>query len=109
MVYLKAESFEDFAEKAEVLFRAHPERFRYCMKYRHKEGKLELKATDDLDCVKFFTEQQQDAKKMEKLNNLFFSLMARGLDAQALEDAASDQPPAAAPAAAARRGRGRRQ
>ncbi|KAH7577630.1 hypothetical protein JRO89_XS01G0277700 [Xanthoceras sorbifolium] len=32
-------------------------------------------------CLKFKTDQAQDAKKMEKLNNIFFALMARGPDA----------------------------
>lgn len=31
-------------------------------------------------CLKFKTDQAQDAKKMEKLNNIFFTLMARGPD-----------------------------
>lgn len=31
-------------------------------------------------CLKFKTDQAQDAKKMEKLNNIFFALMARGPD-----------------------------
>jgi len=31
-------------------------------------------------CLKFKTDQAQDAKKMEKLNNLFFTLMSRGPD-----------------------------
>lgn len=31
-----------------------------------------------LQCLKFKTDQAQDAKKMEKLNNIFFTLMARG-------------------------------
>ena len=29
-------------------------------------------------CLKFKTDQAQEAKKMEKLNNLFFTLMSRG-------------------------------
>lgn len=29
-------------------------------------------------CIKFKTDQAQDAKKMEKLNNIFFTLMAHG-------------------------------
>lgn len=31
-------------------------------------------------CLKFKTDQAQEAKKMEKLNNIFFTLMARGPD-----------------------------
>ncbi|CAI7849868.1 unnamed protein product, partial [Closterium sp. NIES-54] len=55
--------------------------FRYVSKYRHCDGKLVLKATDDRVCIKFRTDQAQDAKKMERLNNLLFTLMARGPDA----------------------------
>lgn len=29
-------------------------------------------------CLKYKTDQAQEAKKMEKLNNIFFTLMARG-------------------------------
>ncbi|KAF5930463.1 hypothetical protein HYC85_031336 [Camellia sinensis] len=31
-----------------------------------------------LKCLKFKTDQAQEAKKMEKFNNIFFTLMARG-------------------------------
>ena len=31
-------------------------------------------------CLKYKTDQAQEAKKMEKLNNIFFALMARGPD-----------------------------
>lgn len=33
-----------------------------------------------LQCLKFKTDQAQDAKKMEKLTNIFFTLMVRGPD-----------------------------
>ncbi|KAL0390948.1 UNVERIFIED_CONTAM: E3 ubiquitin protein ligase DRIP2 [Sesamum calycinum] len=76
MVYIA--SWDDFVEKSVQLFRADPEKTRYVMKYRHCDGKLVLKVTDDKECIKFKTDQAQDAKKMEKLNNVFFTLMARG-------------------------------
>ncbi|CAI5980873.1 unnamed protein product [Closterium sp. NIES-64] len=82
MVYV--DTWDEFAEKAEVLFRADPSKFRYVSKYRHCDGKLVLKATDDRVCIKFRTDQAQDAKKMERLNNLLFTLMARGPDAAGL-------------------------
>ncbi|KAK4482312.1 hypothetical protein RD792_009465 [Penstemon davidsonii] len=87
MVYIAA--WDDFVEKSVQLFRADPEKTRYAMKYRHCDGKLVLKVTDDKEvkllwflisyqCIKFKTDQAQDAKKMEKFNNIFFTLMARG-------------------------------
>ncbi|KAG6438252.1 hypothetical protein SASPL_103189 [Salvia splendens] len=120
MVYI--ESWDDFVEKSVQLFRSDPEKTRYAMKYRHCDGKLVLKVTDDREfpinpaskmqldswwfhdwltgepqlqaagcqncvgydipvlCIKFKTDQAQDARKMEKFNNIFFTLMARGPD-----------------------------
>ncbi|KAG6400853.1 hypothetical protein SASPL_137697 [Salvia splendens] len=82
MVYI--ESWDDFVEKSVQLFRSDPEKTRYAMKYRHCDGKLVLKVTDDRECIKFKTDQAQDAKKMEKFNNIFFTLMARGPDGNVL-------------------------
>jgi len=110
MVYV--ETWDDFAEKAELLFRQNPENFRYSMKYRHKEGRLVLKATDNRVCVMLRTDQATDAKKMEKLNTLFFTLMARGLDApladEEMAEASTSNATAARPAST-KRGRGKRQ
>lgn len=35
-------------------------------------------------CLKYKTDQAQEAKKMEKLNNIFFTLMARGPEGMSL-------------------------
>ncbi|CAK9173795.1 unnamed protein product [Ilex paraguariensis] len=78
---------------------------RYAMKYRHCDGKLVLKVTDDKECIKFKTDQAQDAKKMEKLNNIFFTLMARGPDVDISEVTGKEQ----AEAQPAKKGRGRKQ
>uniref|UniRef100_A0A453RAL2 Signal recognition particle 9 kDa protein n=1 Tax=Aegilops tauschii subsp. strangulata TaxID=200361 RepID=A0A453RAL2_AEGTS len=80
-------------------------RTRYCMKYRHCDGKLVLKVTDDRECLKFKTDQAQDAKKMEKLNNIFFALMTRGPDADISEVSGKEQ----AEQQQSKKGRGRRQ
>lgn len=41
------EEFNTFYQQAEELFRKAPLRTRYQIKYKHKEGKLVLKVTDD--------------------------------------------------------------
>ena len=33
-----------------------------------------------MQCLQFQTDQQSDVKKVEKLNNLFFGLMAKGIE-----------------------------
>ncbi|CAH8295315.1 unnamed protein product [Eruca vesicaria subsp. sativa] len=78
MVYIV--SWDEFVEQSVQLFRADPESTRYVVKYRHCDGKLVLKVTDNKQCLKFKTDQAQEAKKMEKLNNVFFTLMSRGPD-----------------------------
>ncbi|XP_022872402.1 signal recognition particle 9 kDa protein-like [Olea europaea var. sylvestris] len=103
MVYIT--SWDDFVEKSVQLFRADPEKTRYAMKYRHCDGKLVLKVTDDKECIKFKTDQAQDAKKMEKLNNIFFTLMACGSEVDISEVSGKDQ----VEAQPAKKGRGRKQ
>ena len=41
------EDFEAFYQQAVELYRARPLETRYCIKYRHSEGKLVIKVTDD--------------------------------------------------------------
>ncbi|KAI3742636.1 hypothetical protein L1987_60328 [Smallanthus sonchifolius] len=102
MVYVI--SWDDFVERSVQLFRTSPQKTRYVMKYRHSDGKLVLKVTDDKECLKFKTDQAQDAKKMEKLNNIFFTLMARGPETDITEVTGKEQTEQPA-----KRGRGRKQ
>jgi len=76
MVYV--ESWADFQEGVQRIFLANPGGTRYSVKYRHTEGKLVLKVTDDVACLKYKTDQQQDVKRMEKLNTEMFRMMIRG-------------------------------
>lgn len=41
------ESLESFIQQAEELYKANPLKTRYVIKYRHCDGKLSLKVTDD--------------------------------------------------------------
>eukprot|EP01102_Stenamoeba_stenopodia_P005752 TRINITY_DN16482_c0_g1_i1.p1 TRINITY_DN16482_c0_g1~~TRINITY_DN16482_c0_g1_i1.p1 ORF type:complete len:104 (-),score=34.00 TRINITY_DN16482_c0_g1_i1:123-434(-) len=72
-MYIK--SWDDFYAAAEKLYLSNPLKTRYVIKYRNVDRALVLKVTDDQVCVKFKTDQAQDAKKMEKLNNLFMKYM----------------------------------
>eukprot|EP00656_Telonema_subtile_P057682 TRINITY_DN9545_c0_g1_i1.p1 TRINITY_DN9545_c0_g1~~TRINITY_DN9545_c0_g1_i1.p1 ORF type:complete len:115 (-),score=28.04 TRINITY_DN9545_c0_g1_i1:213-557(-) len=73
MVYI--EVWDDFYQAAHQLYVEAPARTRYSMKYRHSEGKLVLKVTDDRTCIKYRTNQKEQLKEVEKLNTLFFRLM----------------------------------
>ena len=69
------EDWDTFYAEAEKLYVEHPDHTRYVAKYRHCDGKLELKVTNDRVCLKYVTDQQQDLKRIEKLNNLFLTYM----------------------------------
>jgi len=73
MVYIT--NWEEFVEAAEKLYAQNPAKTRYTMKYRHNDGNLVLKVTDDIVCLKHKTDQSADIKKLEKLNNLLLRLM----------------------------------
>lgn len=72
------DSWDSFYHQAEELYKKNPLKTRYVTKYRHCDGKLVLKVTDDTVALQYKTQQQADLKKIEKLNQLFFSLMATG-------------------------------
>ncbi|KAK7277575.1 hypothetical protein RJT34_22590 [Clitoria ternatea] len=78
---------------------------RYVIKNRHSDGKLVLKVTDNRQCLKYKTYQAQEAKKMEKLNNIFFTLMSRGPEVDLSEVDGKEQ----MDTQPTKRGRGRKQ
>jgi len=73
MVYI--DDWDTFYSESEKLYNEHPAHTRFVMKYRHKDGKVVLKVTNDRVCLKYQTDQQQDIKRIDKLNNLFVTYM----------------------------------
>lgn len=79
------DDFEGFQQQAEDLFKSRPMETRYSIKYRHKDGKLVLKVTDDVVCLMFKTDQQSDLRKLERLSYVFMGLMSGADPSVALE------------------------
>lgn len=50
-------------------------RARVVLKYRHSDGSLCIKVTDDLVCLVYRTDQAQDVKKIEKFHSQLMRLM----------------------------------
>lgn len=48
---------------------------RVVLKYRHSDGSLCIKVTDDLVCLVYRTDQAQDVKKIEKFHSQLMRLM----------------------------------
>lgn len=74
MPYLS--SWDEFAKAAELLYLEDPNKCRFVMKYRHTDGKLVVKVTDNQVCLMYLAEQAQDVKKVEKLSSLLMRHMA---------------------------------
>ena len=74
MTYLS--TWEEFAKAAERLYLSNPNKCRYVTKYRHCDGVLCVKMTDDRVCLQFSTEHAQDVKKLEKFSSQLMRLMA---------------------------------
>lgn len=74
MPYLK--SWDEFAKAAELLYLEDPSKCRFVMKYRHQDGKLVVKMTDDSVCLMYLADQAQDVKKVDKLTSQLMRHMA---------------------------------
>ncbi|XP_015926755.1 signal recognition particle 9 kDa protein [Parasteatoda tepidariorum] len=69
-------TWEEFAKSAERLYIQDPMKVRFSMKYRHCDGKLVIKITDNVACFMYMTEHTQDVKKIEKLTSQLMRHMA---------------------------------
>ncbi|KAF9261001.1 signal recognition particle SRP9/SRP14 subunit [Marasmius fiardii PR-910] len=66
MVYIQ--SWQEFQDAAEALYQKSPNKARYCIKWRSCEGRLVLKITDDVTCLKFKTYSSLYLNRFEALN-----------------------------------------
>ncbi|KAG8193901.1 hypothetical protein JTE90_011459 [Oedothorax gibbosus] len=69
-------TWEEFAKAAERLYIADPMKVRFTLKYRHCDGKLVIKITDNVSNIMYLTEHTQDVKKIEKLTSQLMRHMA---------------------------------
>jgi len=68
MVYIH--SWQEFQKAAEELYAKEPFKTRYCVKWRSSDGKgkLVLKITDDVQCIKYKTHSSVFLNRFEALN-----------------------------------------
>ena len=74
MTYIN--NWDEFCKAAERLYLQDPSKCRFTTKYRHCDGQLIVKVTDDQVCVQYKSEHAQDVKKLEKLSSLLMRHMA---------------------------------
>ncbi|ELV10655.1 Signal recognition particle 9 kDa protein [Tupaia chinensis] len=68
-------TWEEFSLVAKKLYLADPMKACVVLKYRHSDGSLCIKVTDDLVCLMYRTDQVQDVKKTEKFHSQLMRLM----------------------------------
>ncbi|KAE9392777.1 signal recognition particle, SRP9/SRP14 subunit [Gymnopus androsaceus JB14] len=66
MVYIN--SWQEYQDAAEALYKKSPNNTRYCIKWKSSEGKLVLKITDNVSCIKFKTYSSIFLNRFEALN-----------------------------------------
>ena len=63
---------------------------RVVLKYKHGEGKLYMRATNDDVCVMFETDQATEVRKLEKLHQWLMASMC-GADPDAMDEAMEEE------------------
>ncbi|KAG8908824.1 hypothetical protein FRB99_003062 [Tulasnella sp. 403] len=66
MVYIK--SWQQFQHDAEALYAKSPNTARYCIKWRHIQGTLVLKVTDNVTCLKYKMNSALNFHRFQALN-----------------------------------------
>ena len=93
---------DEFVERVKELYELDPARVRFVMKYRHADGSLALRATNDELWLLYRTTHASDIRRLEALQLWLMSAMA-GSDVETLTREAAE-----ADAAAAERREGKR-
>ncbi|KAF7333685.1 Signal recognition particle protein [Mycena sanguinolenta] len=90
MVYIHA--WQEYQDAAEALYLKSPTTTRYCVKWKSSEGKLVLKITDNITCIKFKTYSSIFLNRFEALN---LSLMEKMQNRRKVEPPQTIPEPAA--------------
>jgi len=69
-------TFDEFFNRAQELFLQHPDETRFSVKYRPSEQRLYLRCTDNRKHIRYYTEDQAEIRKADRLNTLMMTLMA---------------------------------
>lgn len=72
----RLDNWDEFATKARELYESDPIRCRVTLKYRHNDGKLKLKVTDDRQVLQYLAEQPKELKNIDKFMSIVMKNMA---------------------------------
>lgn len=72
-------SWDEFSRAAERLYLNNPDKCRFVVKYRHTNGKLYVKITDDSTVYQYETEVTYDLRSMPLLKSLLRYMAATNI------------------------------
>ncbi|KAH8044195.1 signal recognition particle 9 kDa protein [Aureococcus anophagefferens] len=100
-------SIDEFATKVKELYASDPAKVRFVLKYKHHEGTMTLRATNDELWLIYKTDQAAEFRRLEALQLWLMAAMC-GSDVEALTAESEAQAAAEAEAAAQRRDGGKK-
>lgn len=71
------DNWDEFNEKVRSLYEDNPMRCRITLKYRHNDGKLEVKATNDKKVYKYQPGHQKEIKNIDKMISTYIRAMSQ--------------------------------
>lgn len=72
----RLDSWDEFAEKAKSMYHDEPASSRLIVKYRHNDGKLNVKVTNNKQVFQYLAEQPKELKNVDKLMSIIMDNMA---------------------------------
>eukprot|EP00632_Arachnochrysis_sp_CCMP2950_P013447 CAMPEP_0185694688 /NCGR_PEP_ID=MMETSP1164-20130828/4052_1 /TAXON_ID=1104430 /ORGANISM="Chrysoreinhardia sp, Strain CCMP2950" /LENGTH=111 /DNA_ID=CAMNT_0028361535 /DNA_START=116 /DNA_END=451 /DNA_ORIENTATION=+ len=84
-------TIEDFTDKVKELYASDPQKVRFVLKYKHADGSLTLRATNDELWLVYKTDQASELRRLEALH----VWTAAAMCGATLEELAEAPPPAA--------------
>ena len=85
-------SIDEFAEKVKELYASDPGKVRFVLKYKHHEGTMTLRATNDELWLIYKTDQAAEFRRLEALQLWLMAAMC-GSDVDALTAESAAAPP----------------
>lgn len=70
-------NWDEFNDRTSALYQNDPVRFRITMKYRHNDGKLVLKVTDDKKVYQYLVEQPKEVKNVDRFLSTYMRTFCR--------------------------------
>lgn len=83
-------SIDEFSEKVKELYESDPSKVRFVLKYRHADGTVTLRATNDEFWLIYKTDQAAEQRRLEALQ-LWLMAMMCNVSPDSLEEEVDDE------------------